>query len=147
MAMPIFAKVKQKQIIENWKTRAIIAICASGEGTARRMKELIEEAVLPQIDWHLEVIPLSIVNMKEVLPKIQEDYEIIATTGITNPKIGVPYISMENFFSGEAEKIIQQLLAERKEEVMNKPLDEAAAKEICLKYMEQSFTFINGKNH
>ena len=53
------------------------------------MKELIEEAVLPQIDWHLEVIPLSIVNMKEVLPKIQEDYEIIATTGITNPKIGV----------------------------------------------------------
>ena len=63
------------------------------------MKELIEEAVLPQIDWHLEVIPLSIVNMKEVLPKIQEDYEIIATTGITNPKIGVPYISMENFFS------------------------------------------------
>lgn len=41
------------------------------------MKELIEEAVLPQIDWHLEVIPLSIVNMKEVLPKIQEDYEII----------------------------------------------------------------------
>ena len=51
------------------------------------MKELIEEAVLPQIDWHLEVIPLSIVNMKEVLPKIQEDYEIIATTGITNPKI------------------------------------------------------------
>ena len=28
---------------------------------------------------------------------------------------------------------------------MNKPLDEAAAKEICLKYMEQSFTFINGK--
>ncbi len=143
-----YADIRQsetKQIIENWKTRAIIAICASGEGTARRMKELIEEAVLPQIDWHLEVIPLSIVNMKEVLPKIQEDYEIIATTGITNPKIGVPYISMENFFSGEAEKIIQQLLAERKEEVMNKPLDEAAAKEICLKYMEQSFTFINGK--
>ena len=125
-----YADIRQsetKQIIENWKTRAIIAICASGEGTARRMKELIEEAVLPQIDWHLEVIPLSIVNMKEVLPKIQEDYEIIATTGITNPKIGVPYISMENFFSGEAEKIIQQL------------------KEICLKYMEQSFTFINGK--
>ncbi|MXS27977.1 transcription antiterminator BglG, partial [Enterococcus gallinarum] len=76
-----YADIRQsetKQIIENWKTRAIIAICASGEGTARRMKELIEEAVLPQIDWHLEVIPLSIVNMKEVLPKIQEDYEIIA---------------------------------------------------------------------
>ncbi len=48
---------------------------------------------------------------------------------------------MENFFSGEAEKIIQQLLAERKEEVMNKPLDEAAEKEICLKIYGAKFHF------
>ena len=70
--------------------------------------------------------------------------KLLRQLGLPIPKLEF-YISMENFFSGEAEKIIQQLLAE--EEVMNKPLDEAAAKEICLKYMEQSFTFINGKNH
>ena len=40
------------------------------------------------------------------------------TTGITNPKIERPYISMENFFPAGSRKIIQQeLLAERKEEV------------------------------
>ncbi len=48
MAMPIFAKVKRNKSMKIGKQEQLFAICASGEGTARRMKELIEEAVLPQ---------------------------------------------------------------------------------------------------
>jgi transcriptional regulatory protein LevR/transcriptional regulator with AAA-type ATPase domain len=136
---------KQNKMLPSLKKRVIIAICASGEGTARRMKELIEESVSPQTDLELEVIPLSIADMKEKLPKIQEEYEIIATTGITDPKIAAPYISMEIFFSGEADTLISQLLIDSEMQVEVEELDEQAAKTICMNYIEQSFTFINPK--
>lgn len=121
----------------------IIAICASGEGTAKRMKEMIEAAVPSQLALELEVFPLSIVDMKEQLVAIQEEYRVIATTGITDPKIAAPFIPMETFFSGEAESVINQLLMDSDIYVETQEMDEPMAKKICVEYMEESFTFIN----
>ena len=64
-----------------------MAICASGEGTAQRIKELIERAVNKRQETELEVLALSIVEVKEELPVIQKEYQIIATTGITDLNI------------------------------------------------------------
>ncbi|WP_207694396.1 sigma-54 factor interaction domain-containing protein [Enterococcus sp. DIV0212c] len=128
-----------------WKKRVIIAICASGEGTAKRMKEMIEAAVPPQLSLELEVLPLSIIDMKEQLIAIQEEYCVIATTGITDPKIATPFIPMETFFSGEAESVINQLLMDNDIYVETQEMNETAAKKICIDYMEESFTFINPK--
>ncbi|MTD40345.1 PRD domain-containing protein [Erwinia sp. CPCC 100877] len=127
------------------KKRVIIAICASGEGTAKRMKEMIESSVSVHLGLELEVLPLSIVDMKEQLPDIQSKYQVLATTGITDPKIAAPYISMETFFSGEAEEIIEQLLMESDIHVEAQELNELSAKKVCVDYMEQSFTYINAK--
>lgn len=143
-----YAEIKQTQEIDPlapWKKRAILAICASGEGTARRMKELIEATVSPQVGLELEVLPLSIVDMKDRLPKIKEDYQIIASTGITDPKINAPFISMETFFSGEAESILDRILVETEISIEKQELNEEMAKKVCMDYMEQSFTFINPK--
>ncbi|MBO0441768.1 sigma-54-dependent transcriptional regulator [Candidatus Enterococcus ikei] len=128
-----------------WKKRVIIAICASGEGTAKRMKEMIEAAVPPQLSLELEVLPLSIIDMKEQLIAIQEEYCVIAATGITDPKIATPFIPMETFFSGEAESVINQLLMDNDMYVETQEINEIAAKKICIDYMEESFTFINPK--
>jgi transcriptional regulatory protein LevR/transcriptional regulator with AAA-type ATPase domain len=136
---------KKSEAVEPWKKRAIIAICASGEGTARRMKEMIESAVPPQLGLELEVLPLSIVDMKEQLLTIQEEYHILAATGITDPKIAAPFIPMENFFSGEAETIIERLLLESEISVESQAMSEQTAKQVCIDYMEESFTFINPK--
>jgi len=143
-----YADIRQGRAPKNvptWKKRVMIAICASGEGTARRMKELIEESVSPQTELELEVIPLSIADVKEQLPEIQKKYEIIAATGITDPKIEAPYIPMEVFFSGEADAIITQLLMDSEMNVEIEELDEETAKAVCINYIEQSFTFINAK--
>lgn len=143
-----YADIHQERELDSldpWKKRVIIAICASGEGTARRMKEMIEAAVTPQIGLELEVLPLSIIDMKEQLVTIQEEYRVIATTGITDPKIAAPFIPMETFFSGEAESVINQLLIDSDVYVEASELDEVAAKKLCIDYMEESFTFINPK--
>jgi transcriptional regulatory protein LevR/transcriptional regulator with AAA-type ATPase domain len=127
------------------KKRVIVAICASGEGTAKRMKEMIESSVSVHLGLELEVLPLSVIDMKEQLADIQKQYYVLATTGITDPKIAEPYISMETFFSGEAEEIIEKLLMESDISVEAQELNELSAKKACVDYMEQSFTYINGK--
>ncbi len=75
-----------------------MAICASGEGTAQRIKELIERAVNKRQETELEVLALSIVEVKEELPVIQKEYQIIATTGITDLKYPSPIYSFRTFY-------------------------------------------------
>ena len=143
-----YAGAEQKMTTEkipetSSKSRAIIVICASGEGTAKRMKDMIEELLILQMASDVVVLPISVVNMLEQIEMIREQYRVIAVTGITDPKISVPFISIETFFSGEANKLIQQLLTESTTTVKQMELDKATAKKVCKEYMEQSFTFIN----
>ncbi|MGL4696185.1 sigma 54-interacting transcriptional regulator [Enterococcus larvae] len=127
------------------KKKMILAICASGEGTAQRMKELIEGYLTPQTEQHLSVVPCSILDVQKRARELHQQYHIIAATGITDPKINVPFIPMETFFSGEAAEVIEHLVYDDELAIHDMSIDEQAAKRICIDYMEQSFTFINAQ--
>ncbi len=122
--------------------KAIVAICSSGEGTAVQMKNMIEENLIDHFDQEIEIFPISVIDMKTSLFDIQQKYQIIAVTGVIDPKIKAPYIQMEAFFTGDSQKIIDQII-DRSFSEQTPQLDETAAKEICHQYMEKSFTFIN----
>lgn len=47
------------------RKKAIIAICASGEGTAQKMKELIDKHLEKYFDVEIEVLPISVIDMDE----------------------------------------------------------------------------------
>ncbi|MDB6352149.1 sigma 54-interacting transcriptional regulator [Trichococcus sp. K1Tr] len=124
------------------RKKAIIAICASGEGTAQKMKELIDKHLEKYFDVEIEVLPISVIEMDEQLVNLQQQYEILATTGIVKPKIDAVYIPMENFFNGDAEKVLDYLV-EESESYDDSELTLEKAKQICVEYMTQSFTFLN----
>lgn len=124
------------------RKKAIIAICASGEGTAQKMKELIDKHLEKYFDVEIEVLPISVIEMDEQLVNLQQEYEILATTGIVKPKIDAVYIPMENFFNGDAEKVLDYLV-EESESYDDSELTLEKAKQICVEYMTQSFTFLN----
>lgn len=127
------------------RKKAVLAVCASGEGTAQRIKELIERAVSKRQETELTVLALSIIELKDALPKIQENYQIIATTGITDPHIAAPFIPLEHFIDQNIELILDQLLLESELEDMDEVLlDEETSKKSCLEFITQNFTFING---
>lgn len=127
------------------KKKAVLAICASGEGTAQRIKELIERAVNKRQETELEVLALSIVEVKEELPVIQKEYQIIATTGITDLNIQAPFIPLERFIDQNIEVILDQLLMESElEETEFIFLDEESAKNTCVEFISDNFIFING---
>lgn len=126
--------------------QAILAICASGEGTAMRLKEIIELPLKRKGIKNIEVITLSVTEIQEKIPALKLDYQIIATTGIINPKLGVPYIPIERFINQNPDEIINQLLIN--DELDNQKdveltLDKARA--LCIEFMEKNFTFINPK--
>ncbi|MGY3779375.1 sigma 54-interacting transcriptional regulator [Isobaculum melis] len=123
--------------------RAIVAICASGKGTAKRMKEIIENCLAEIGEKDLEVLPISIVEMASVLKILQTDYQLIAVTGIVDPKIDVQYIPMELLFSGEAKQLIQELLLDAENHFEPLVLDEEKTWQICEEYLRANFTFIN----
>lgn len=129
----------------SFRKKAIVAICASGEGTAQRIKELIERAVSKRQELELTVLALSVVELEKELPKIEETYQIIATTGITDPNISAPFIPLERFIDQSIELILDQLLLEAElDETEDVPLNEEAAKQTCVKFITENFTFING---
>lgn len=127
------------------RKKAILAICASGEGTAQRIKELIERSISKRQDVELTVLALSVLELENELPKLIENYQIIATTGITDPQIAAPFIPLERFIDQNIELILDQLLLEAElDETEEVPLSEGTAKQTCVKFIEQNFTFING---
>ena len=127
------------------RKKAVLAVCASGEGTAQRIKELIERAISKRQETELTVLALSIIELKDVLPEIQENYQIIATTGITDPHIEAPFIPLEHFIDQNIELILDQLFLESAlEDTDEVSLDEETSKKSCLEFITQNFTFING---
>ena len=129
---------------EPQEKQAILAICASGEGTAQRLKEIIERPLQQRNLKHIDVLTLAVADIKTKVPIFKEEYKILATTGIMDPKVGAPYIPMEKFINQKADQILDELLLENdlseQEEVV---LDANKARELCIKFMEESFTFIN----
>lgn len=125
--------------------KAIVTICASGQGTAQRMKDIIEKYLAEVGEKELEVLPISIVEMAAVLKKLQTNYQLIAVTGIVDPKIGVRYIPMELLFSGEAKSILQELVLDAEDIFEPVVLDDQQSWEICQDYLRTNFTFINAE--
>ena len=124
------------------KEKAIIAICASGKGTAQRMKELIERYLLNNLETNIVVFPISVVEMNERIKEIEKSYHILATTGIKDPKIQAPFISMDVLFSNQGSQVIEDVISNSFIEQQSE-LSLDSAKEMCYEYLKESFTFIN----
>jgi transcriptional regulatory protein LevR len=80
--------------------------------------------------------------MHAKIKSIQEDYHIIATTGIKDPKIESPFISMDLLFSSEGSQVLEKVIFDDFEEVTSELFLEKA-QTLCYDYLKDSFTFIN----
>lgn len=132
------------------KPKAIIAVCSTGEGTAKRIKIMLDEILIDHLIDDIVVLPISVVNMQETITKLQEQYYIVATTGITAPKVAAPFISLETLLQGGGEKFIKMLEQIDQQEVSQEiegqdQLESSLTEQKIMQYLEQYFTFINPK--
>ena len=123
--------------------KAIVAICASGKGAAERMKALILENLEDIETQHLSVIPISVLNMKDRIKEIQKEYQLLAITGIIDPRINVPFYSLDSLLTGEAIQSIRELLVNDTLVSSHQPKTKEQTQQLCLDYLSDYYTFIN----
>ncbi|WP_225744629.1 sigma-54-dependent transcriptional regulator [Marinilactibacillus sp. Marseille-P9653] len=125
------------------KPQVILAVCASGEGTAQKIKELVEGAIDQNFEIDLSVVACSVAELKERKEDLKKDYSIIATTGIMNPKLDAPFIPLEQFIEQDVAVVLNDLVSKNNHAYLRPELDEDSARRLCQNFIEESFTFIN----
>ena len=132
------------------KTKAILAVCASGEGTAQRIKEILEYSLQKRPGTDLTIVTSSIAQVNQKLPEIMERYQVIATTGIAQPNIPVPFITLEQFIDADIDQLLDKLLIEDElldldQKQLEQNVDEDDTRQLCIQFLERNVTFINPK--
>lgn len=122
--------------------KAIIAICSSGKGTAVKLKELVEDIINNLTEEKINVIPIALSNMDNEIKTILEKYDIIASIGLKKPKINVPFIPLELLISGNGEKILKEIIENKKIAVYPKK-DNIVVRNLCEDNLKQFLTYLN----
>lgn len=141
-AEPMKAQFSLKNHMDQ-KDSVILAICASGEGTAKRIKEMVESALEDDFDHDLSVVACSVSDLRDRVKDIQKEYNIVATTGIMDPKLPAPFIPLEQFIENNIEHTLERIVQQKEWVSFKDSIDEESAQEICRTFMEESYTFIN----
>lgn len=123
--------------------KAIVAICSTGEGTAKKIQSLLDQLLVENLIDDIKIIPISLVNMNTHIKSLQKEYRIIATTGVTHPDIQVPFMSLKNLLEGGGEQFIDKVLERNSISVFDSHQDVKLTKEVCAQYLDEFYTFIN----
>ena len=96
------------------KELAIVTTCFTGEGSAERLRSVIEEKIY--IKDKVRVIPIDIMDKERFLNNMEElkkDYTIVAIVGTVNMYFeGVPFISAVEVFTEEGINRLNSLVSE-----------------------------------
>ncbi|MFT8870687.1 MAG: sigma 54-interacting transcriptional regulator [Sporolactobacillus sp.] len=137
---------REAQHESDGRDKAILAICSTGEGTAKRIKELLDKILIDNLIDDITVLSISVVNMSETLVQIQKKYHIVAATGIVDPGIAVPFVSLENLLQGGGESFVSLIEETAYPAALDGRVSECSelfTEEMSQQYLEKYFTFIN----
>jgi transcriptional regulatory protein LevR len=92
--------------------KALVTICITGEGSALKIKDLIED-LIPEIKDEIEVIPIGALtkDVKKLIDDLRKTKNIIAVVGTVNPETkDICFISIEDILRGGGVARIRGLL-------------------------------------
>ncbi|HBF37721.1 MAG TPA: transcriptional regulator [Firmicutes bacterium] len=96
------------------KPPAILTVCATGEGNARRVRSFME-ATIPECNG-IHIVELGLLNrdvMLERVDQIKKEYDVVVVVGTMNPELpGVPFLSMNYVFSSHGTMALTNLLTD-----------------------------------
>lgn len=123
-----FFSSMQLQEISSGKPKVILAICTTGNGTAKKIEHMITNIVYGSTDESVRVMTVSSLKLKAKIPELLEKYQVLASVGTKDPNISAPYISLEHLIEGNGEVVLKQVLG-----VNVLPIDQPEQKNIVVK--------------
>ncbi|WP_123054524.1 sigma-54-dependent transcriptional regulator [Clostridium sp. JN-1] len=122
--------------------KAIITICSSGQGAAEKLKDLVNDIVVNLTDEKIDIIPVGINKLNERIKLIKKSYSIIASVGIVDPKIEVPFISLESLINGPGENNLINII-QKNNILITKKDENIQVKDLCQDSLKKFLTFLN----
>lgn len=122
--------------------KVIVTICSTGEGTAKKLKEIIDDAIKNITDTEIKTIPVGIKNLKSEIERIKLKHNIIATVGVKDPKINAPFISLESLIDGSGEDKIKDII-KQKHIIVKESDTKVITKDLCEDSLKQFLTYLN----
>jgi transcriptional regulatory protein LevR/transcriptional regulator with AAA-type ATPase domain len=127
--------------LEVHKEKAIITICSTGEGTAQKLKELVQDIIVHLTDEQIEIIPVGVKELDKRITSIRK-FNILAAVGVMNPNIGVPFISLEHLIGGSGEQVLSNVIKNNHMMIKEKGVN-VVVRDLCLDSLKQFLTFLN----
>lgn len=124
------------------KPKAILTICSSGQGTAKKIEELIKTFIGDLTDEPIEIIPLSVINLNREVQKLGKKYSVIASIGVKKPNIAAPFISLEHFIEGDGQLTIEQAI-KGKEARLSEGDPDNIVRGLCEDSLKLMLTYLN----
>lgn len=137
-----YGRVITENEFEKDKEKAIITICSTGEGTAEKLSELVKDIIVNLTDEQIEIIPIGVRGLGKKIESIEAKYNILASVGVVNPNIGVPFISLEHLISGSGEMVLENAIRSNQIIVKDNSTN-IVVKDLCLDSLKQFLTFLN----
>ncbi|MBP1041140.1 sigma 54-interacting transcriptional regulator [Vagococcus sp. BWB3-3] len=125
------------------KKQAVLSICMSGEGTAKKMAQLIHHIVAKCSNELIEVITVSALDLKTKVSKITDQYSVIASVGTRDPQIGRPFISLDELIEGEGEQLLSSLISGETREADQKNGGSVLIRELCEETLRTYLVYLN----
>ncbi|GGL42979.1 sigma-54-dependent transcriptional regulator [Sporolactobacillus putidus] len=124
------------------KPKAILTICSSGQGAAKKIDELIKTFLGDITDEPIKIIPLSVDGLNQNVQELEKKYTIIASVGVRKPRINAPFISLEHFIEGEGQLTIKQAIRNERIHIKNGQSD-MIVRGLCEDSLKMMLTYLN----
>lgn len=127
------------------KPKAILTICSSGQGTAKKMEELLRTFISDITDEEIHIIPISVIGMNQTVQELEKKYTIIASIGVRKPKVNAPFISLEHFIEGEGQLTIEQAIRNKHIQIKNGKSGQSdkIVRGLCEDSLKMMLTYLN----
>ncbi len=138
-----FLALIRAQKTSKGKPKTILSICTTGSGTAKKVEGIIEGIVDKTTDEDIRVLSLSALKLKEKLPKILSNYQVLASVGTKDPKIEAPFISLEKLIEGSGGRMLRQLLTTGEVSKGDSQSQNFVIRDLCEDMLESHLIYLN----
>ena len=91
----------------------------------------------------MRVLTLSALKIKEELPKVLENYQVLASVGTKNPKLEAPFISLERLIEGCGGNMLHQILSEGDVTEAENKSQNFVIRDLCEDMLETHLVYLN----
>lgn len=97
----------------NTEELVIVTVCITGQGSAIKIANLIENNLPTIKDKKIELVPLNMNEVNNGIDKLKENSKkILAIVGSMNPKVEIPFISVDEIVLGKGLEKLNNIIFE-----------------------------------